>query len=117
MCGLAVTAAFEKVEEGGEIGIEIGIRVFQRVAHASLRRKVHDRSEVTVLEQSLGPLSIGEVKPMKGEIRKLPKDGEPRLFKGRIIIGIDIVHANNCAAILEEPAREAKSDKACRAGD
>jgi hypothetical protein len=44
-------------------------------------------------------------------------DGEPRLFKGRIIIGIDIVDATNRAAILKKPAREAKSDKACRAGD
>jgi hypothetical protein len=69
------------------------------------------------LEQSLGPLSIGEVKPMKGEIRKLPKDGEPRLFQGRIIIGIDSVDADNCAAILKELPRQAKSDKACRAGD
>jgi hypothetical protein len=42
-------------------------------------------------------------------------DGEPRLC--RIIIGIDIVDANNRAAILEEPSRKAKSYKACRAGD
>ena len=42
---------------------------------------------------------------MKGEIRKLRKDGEQRLFKCRIIIGIDIVDANNRAAILREPAR------------
>jgi hypothetical protein len=69
------------------------------------------------LEQSSGQLSIGEVKPMKGEIRKLPKDGEPRLFEGWVIIGIDIVDADNRTAILEEPAREAKSDKARCAGD
>ena len=42
---------------------------------------------------------------MKAEIRKLRKDGEPRLFKCRIIIGIDTVDANNRAAILREPAR------------
>jgi hypothetical protein len=31
---------------------------------------------------------------MKGEIRKLPKECEPRLFKCRIIIGIDIIDAD-----------------------
>ena len=86
MRSLAASAAFENVEERGEISIEIGIWVFQRVAYASLRSKVHDRSEVAVLKQSFGQFSIGEVKPMKGEIRKLPKDGEPRLLQGRIII-------------------------------
>jgi hypothetical protein len=46
---------------------------------------------------------------MKGEIRKLPMDGGPRLC--RIIIGIDIVDANNRAAILEEPSRKANPIK------
>ena len=74
MRSLAASAAFENVEEGAEIGVEIGNRVFQRVAHASLRRKVHDRAEIAILEQSFGQLSIGEIKPMKLETGKLPKD-------------------------------------------
>ena len=43
--------------------------------------------------------------------------GEIRTASRASLSAVDIVDANNRAAILKEPAREAKSDKACRAGD
>ena len=45
MVGLALTAAFQNVEKTGEIGVEISVGILQRVAHASLRREMHNRAE------------------------------------------------------------------------
>ena len=44
----AVAAAFEDVVKAGQVGIHIGKRIVQRIAHAGLRGEVHDRSEVAV---------------------------------------------------------------------
>ena len=43
MLDTAVPAAFQDVEEADEIGVDIGVRILQRVAHAGLGRQVHDR--------------------------------------------------------------------------
>ena len=69
------------------------------------------------LEQGLRELAIGEVEPAKSEIWELTQDREPGLPQRRIVIGIDIVNADDGVAVLEQPAREAKADKSRGAGD
>ena len=48
MLGAAVAAAFENIEKAREIGVEIGMRILQRVAHARLRGEMHHRTEFAV---------------------------------------------------------------------
>ena len=68
MPAAAMAAAFKNVEKTGEVGVEIGVRVSQRVAHAGLRGKMHDRAEIAVAKQRLGGSAVGEIEPVKGEV-------------------------------------------------
>jgi len=112
-----VAATFQNVEKAYDIGVDIGLRILQRVAHPGLRGKMDDRSELAVAEHGFREFAIGEIEPVKSEILVLAKNREPRLLECRIVIGIDIIYADNRAAMLKQPSREAKSDKACGAGD
>ena len=73
MLGLAMAAAFENVEKAGEIGIEIGVRVLQRIAHAGLRGEMHDRTEIAVAKHRLGDFAVGEIELVKAEGAELPQ--------------------------------------------
>ena len=70
MLDAVVAAAFENVEEADEIGIGVGVRMVEGVAHAGLRGEMHDavrpfrREEVgdggTVGEVGLHETEVGE---------------------------------------------------------
>ena len=88
--GPAVPANLEDVEKSGEISIEIGVRILQRVAHSGLSGKMHDRSEIAVAKQRCGEPAVGEIEPVKSEVLELAKDGKSCLLERRIVIGVDV---------------------------
>src|SRR5580704_10512606 len=78
---------------------------------------MHDRSEIAVAKQRCGEPAVGEVEPVKSEVLELAKDGEPCLLERRIVIGVDVVDADDRPAAFKQPARQAKADEARGAGD
>ena len=61
MVDAVVAAALEHVERALHVGVEIGVRVRQAVAHAGLRGQVHDRFGLTSAKQRRRRLVVGEV--------------------------------------------------------
>ena len=41
-----VPAAFQHIDEALDVGIDIGVRIFERIAHAGLRREMNDDWEI-----------------------------------------------------------------------
>src|ERR1700733_15852408 len=117
MSGFTVTAAFEHIEETGEIGVEIGVWIFQRVAHAGLRGEMNDRTECTIAKTRFGAFAVGKIEPVKAEFAELPQHREPGFLERRVVIVIDAVDADDGAAAFEQPARQREADKARGAGD
>ena len=68
MSGFTVTAAFEHIEETGEIGVEIGVWIFQRVAHAGLRGEMNDRTECTIAKNRFGEILAALAEDQRHEI-------------------------------------------------
>ncbi len=57
-----VPAAFEHVEKALEIGIGIVVRMVNRVAHARLRREMHDTAETCDALNSAAMVSrVGQI--------------------------------------------------------
>ena len=56
-----VAAALEDVGEAGQIGIHIGVRIDQRIAHAGLRREMNHIGKAMLREQRCHALAIGKV--------------------------------------------------------
>ena len=56
-----VAAAFQDVEEAVEIGVDIGVRVDQRMAHAGLRGEMHDVGKAVLGEQRRDGGAVGKI--------------------------------------------------------
>ena len=110
-------AAFQNVEEAGEVGIRIGVRIDQRVAHAGLRGEMHDVGKAMLGEQRRHAGAVGEIELDEAEAAILRELVEARLLERRIVVGVEIVEADDGAAIRQQPARHMKADEAGRAGD
>ena len=60
MLYLVMAASFEKVVEADEIGLDIGIRVGDRVTYTSLCSKVHDNGNLVLGEDLLDGGFVGD---------------------------------------------------------
>ena len=78
MVGFTMPASFQNIEEAGEIGVEIGMGILQRVTDTSLRGKVHDGSEFVVAKHGFYALAIGEIDLVKTGVVEFAKNGEFR---------------------------------------
>ena len=117
MSRAAAATALEDVEKTRQIGVQIGMRVLQRIAHACLRGEVNHAGKSSAAEQPFSCRTVGEIEALKGEPGALLQLRQPCLLQGRIIVGIDAVDADDGPAGLEQPARQAKPDEARRSGD
>ena len=61
--------------------------------------------------------AIGEIGLHESETRIGAQDIEPRLLERRIVIGVEIVEADDVAALAQQPARDMKADEARRTRD
>ena len=73
--GFTTPASFQNIEEPGEIGVEIGVGILQRVTDTSLRGKMHDRSEFAFAKNGYYALAIGEIDLVKTEVVEFAKNG------------------------------------------
>ena len=61
MPAAVVPAAFEDSCEAGQIGIDIGERIDERMPNAGLRGQMNDVRKTMFLEQACHPVAIGEI--------------------------------------------------------
>ena len=60
-----VPAAFEDMQEADEVGVDVGVRVVERIAHAGLRRQVDDPLDAGA--NRARSFAVGEVELVEGE--------------------------------------------------
>ena len=117
MFGLPMTAAFEHIEKAPEIGIEISVRILQRVTNPGLCREMHDRPEFAPAKDAFDIAPRREIDFVESKIAEVTEDAEPSLLESRIIVIVDTVHADHGATAFEESAGQSKADEACSAGN
>src|SRR5262249_38300250 len=117
MTGFAMPTTLEDVEKTGKIGIEISVRILQRITDAGLGGQMHHWPELAVCKDRLNGASLGEIDLVKGKITEFAQNRQARLLQRRIVIVIDAVHADHRATGFKQSAGKGKSDKARRAGN
>lgn len=60
-------ACLQDVEEAHDVALDVGARVLDGVAHARLRREVHDDVELMLREQALNEHGVAEISADEGE--------------------------------------------------
>src|SRR5215831_10073172 len=100
--------ALEDVEKTGKIGIEISVRILERIANTGLGGQMHHRPELALGKNAFDRASLGEIDLMESKLAKFAQNSQACLLQGRIVIIVDAVHADHRAASLSSRRARAK---------
>ena len=112
MSAAVVTTAFEHIEEARKVGVRIGVRIGQGVAHARLGGEVHDRGKAVGREKLRHAGTISEIELVKLETWKLRQLVEACLLELRIVVSVEVVDSDDSTAVAGEAMRYVIADKA-----
>src|SRR5262245_31041231 len=112
-----VPAAFEHVKEAGHVRADIGMRVVERIADAGLGGEMNDALRPLLGEGRLDDSPVGEIALDEGKSLLLHQALEPGLLQRHIVIGAEIVEADDSMAAVEKPRRRMVANEAGGAGN
>ncbi|VDZ67782.1 Uncharacterised protein [Klebsiella aerogenes] len=67
MLNVSMTTAFEDIQKTHQVGIGIGVWVFQRITHTCLRCKVYDAVKLFISKKFFHPYTVGNIQPGEAE--------------------------------------------------
>ena len=102
MLDAVAAAAFEDMAEADEVGIEIGLRILDREAHAGLGAEMDDALETALGEEPGHAVAVGEVELFEAEAVMAVEAGEPGLLQSGIVVIVEIVDADDLVAAFEQ---------------
>ena len=111
MTAAIVPASLQNIGEADQIGVDIGVRISERVSHARLRGQMDDHGKPIPREQRRYRHAIRHIEPFELKARVVAQDIEPGGLQPRIIIGIEIVDPDDAVAGLQQPLRHVESDE------
>src|SRR6478735_2956897 len=109
-------AAFEDVEEPLKIGVDISVRLIDRMPDAGLSGQM-DHSRKTMFCEQLGhrrPMS--KIDLHEGKTRIAAQNVETRALQGGIVVAVDVVQSDDPASLVEQPTGDMKTDEASSSG-
>jgi hypothetical protein len=111
MLATIVPAAFQNIGEADQVGVDIGVRISERVSHARLRRQMNDDGKAMPRKQCRHRHAIRHIKHFELKARVVAQNIEPSRLQPWIVIGIEIVEPHNAVAGLQQPLRHVESDE------
>ncbi len=85
------------------IGLDIGVRIDQRIAHPRLGGEMEDPLDALVgIGEFLHGAAIGDVEALEGEIPETLEQREARLLQPDVVIVVEVVDADDRVAALEQ---------------
>ena len=126
-------ARLEHVEEPDEVGVDVGARVLDGVAHPRLCGEVNDDAGAYPLEERLhrrlvGQIAAHELEAPAGEAvgagvvrapaRRLGEHPQPVLLDAHVVVVVHVVEAHDArAGRLEQPFAEERANKTGGSGN
>ena len=113
---LVVAAAFQDVHEADDVAVDIGMRVFDRVAHAGLGGEVDDAVEFFFGEELFDALAIGDIHLHEAEAGVRLQARQAVALELRVVVIIQIVEADHLVTPRQQALGGMHADKARRPG-
>jgi hypothetical protein len=109
---------FEQNDLALDVGLDIGERLGQRVSHSRLGGEVDDRLDIGMaLDQRGQRRRIGDIDRLEGKSFSAFEPRQPGVLQCDIVIGVEVVDADDPLAAIEQVLRDMKPDKARAARD
>ena len=109
--------AFEYVQKAGDVCIDVGLRILQRVSDARLRGEMHDAIGTLALEDVPESALIGIVDCFVLKPVATNQSGKARSLQRDIVVVVQIVDADNRVAAREQLRRDVRADESGASGD
>lgn len=75
MLAAVMPAALQHVDEALDVGIDVGVRVLERIAHAGLRCQINDDGEAMLREKRPHRRAVCQIELHEPEVRMALQDG------------------------------------------
>ena len=116
MPAAVMTATFQNIHEALQVGIDVGVRILQRMANAGLGRKMKDMMKLLRRKQRLDRAPLGEIELDEAKSGLACELLQPRFLERRIVVRRKVVDTDDTAPCLNEAARHMRADEAGGAG-
>ena len=113
----AMAAAFQHIAEADEVGVDIGLGMLDGVAYASLSCEMDHMARPVAGEDISGGGAISQGQALEAEAGMAEEPGEAGLLEAHVIIGVEIVDADDFLSHRKQPLRDGGTDEAGRAGN
>lgn len=111
-----VAAALQNIAKTNQIALDVGVRVGQRVTHASLRGEMDDALEIFFGKQFVQRNRVSHVHADEAEVGIGLQTLQARQLQLRVVVIIEVVDADHIVAAFQKNAGDVESDKAGSAG-
>ena len=112
-----VAAAFEHVQEAGDVAGHVYVRVLRGVAHAGLGGQVHHPLRLVGGEGGVDGGAVGQVGGDVGVARVVAEARQPCLFQSDVVVVVEVVDAHHFVAAFKQALGQVGTDEAGGAGD
>jgi hypothetical protein len=115
----AAAGEFDQIDVADQIGLDIGPRIFDRVAHPGLGAEVDDPVEAGAVQCPLERFVVREVRLDRGKGLAVvaAELGIPVALQGDAVIIVEIVDSCDLVAAAQETVGDVMADEAGGAGD
>ena len=128
MLDAVVPARFEHVQKAHDVALQVGVRVRDAVAHAGLRRHIHDLLELFAFHQAVERGFVVDGHPDETAIgqrrapnftppldfRRVGSDAalaKPTVLQSRVVIVVDVVDSDDFIASLGQFPHQSRADE------
>ncbi len=117
MLGLHGAGAFQHGQEADDVGVDVGLGIFDAVADAGLGPEVDDAAGRVLREQGGHAVAIRQIERVVDIAGPGQQAVEARLFEGGVIVVIEIVDADHRLAARQQTLCGVEADETGRTGD
>ena len=107
----AMAGTLEEIHEPHDIGVDIGMRILQGMAHAGLRREIHDGIVMVGRKQFGHGLAVGDIQTAKAKPRLGLKTRKPRLLELHRVVIVQVINAGHGIPTREQPVGKRRADE------
>ncbi|MBV6389860.1 MAG: hypothetical protein JNIBNLAF_01511 [Nitrosomonas europaea] len=109
---IVMTATFENMSKTNDVAVNIGKRVFNRIAHPGLGCQIHHPLRLVSFKTGFDTFTIRQIQAQMSVTGVISKSGKAIFLQFGIIIIIVVIDTDDGVATFKQPQRQCRSNKA-----
>ena len=117
MLDVVVSTAFQYVRETDEVGLDVGVRVNERISHPCLRRKMHHALKTFGGEKRLHAGGIGHIHLDEAKIWEAAELRQPGMLEVNVVVVVEVIDTDHFIPSRQQAEGSVHADESGSAGE